>query len=330
MGIENMKLKTGLFMICLLLAVCSPSERTKGLIKTSNELFGVIPDKIPGSENDTAAMIHLGRKLFFDTRLSINDNQSCNTCHNVLNKKAGVDNLSLSPGVYGKVGTRNTPTVLNSGFRIAQLWDGKVKHLEDQIRFPILNPLQMAMPDEKYVVDKISSLPEYKELFEKAFPEKSNKISFEQITTSIASFQRTFRTSDRFDDFQRGKHKALNFDELKGLELFLSVGCANCHKGPLLGGNSFQKIGVKKNYENKEDTGRFKITSNEEDMYVFKVPSLRNVALTAPYFHDGSQQTLDVAVKKMAELQLGKNLSEQEIESIVSFLNALTDKAREN
>ncbi len=317
-------------LLLLLTIMCSPSERTKTLIKTANEIFGVIPDKMPGSENDSIAMINLGRKLFFDNRLSVNDNQSCNTCHNVLNKKAGVDNLHLSPGVFGKLGTRNSPTVLNSGFHIAQFWDGRVKNLEEQIRTPLFNPLQMAMPDEKYLVDKISSIPEYKELFEKAFPDKAGKITFGQITVSISSFQRTFRTNDRFDDFQRGKYKALTADEIKGLEVFLATGCANCHKGPMLGGNSFQKMGVKKHYENKEDTGRFKITAVEDDMYVFKVPSLRNVALTAPYFHDGSQSTLDLAVKKMAELQLGKNLSEQEIESIVIFLNALTDKPREN
>lgn len=325
-----MKHKISSIFLILLFVMCSPSERTKALVKTSNELFGTIPDKMPGSDNDSSAMIHLGRKLFFDTRLSINDNQSCNTCHNVLNKKAGVDNLHLSPGVYGKVGTRNTPTVLNSGFHIAQFWDGRAKSLEEQVRIPLLDPLQMAMPDEKYVVDKITSILEYRELFEKAFPDKPKKITFEQIIMSISAFQRTFRTSDRFDDFQRGKYKALTYDELKGLEIFLSVGCAKCHKGPMLGGNSFQKIGIKKQYQNQEDMGRFKITSKEEDLFVFKVPSLRNIALTAPYFHDGSQNTLDVAVKKMAELQLGKNLTEQEVESIVSFLNSLTDKAREN
>lgn len=312
------------------LIACGPSERIKGLIKNANEIFGTIPDKMPGSENDTPAIINLGRKLYFDNRLSVNDNQSCNTCHNVLNKRAGVDNLNLSPGVFGKLGNRNTPTVLNAGFNIAQFWDGRVKKLEEQTRIPLFNPLQMAIPDERYLIDKISAIPEYKELFEKAFGEKSGKINFEQITVSLSAFQRTFRTSDRFDDFQRGKYKSLSSDEIKGLEIFLSVGCANCHKGPLLGGNSFQKIGVKKAYSDKEDTGRFKVTGNEEDLYVFKVPSLRNVALTAPYFHDGSINNLDVAVKRIAEIQLGKNLTEQDIEYIVSFLNALTDKVREN
>ena len=325
-----MKNKLTFLLLSILVISCSPSERTKTLIKNSNEIFGVIPDKMPGSENDTLPLINLGRKLYFDNRLSVNDNQSCNTCHNVLNKKTGVDNLNLSPGVFGKTGNRNTPTVLNSGFHIAQFWDGRVKSLEEQIRVPLFNPLQMAIPDERFLVDKISSLPEYKDLFEKAFPEKPGKITFEKITSSISAFQRTFRTNDRFDDFQKGKYKALTLDEIRGLETFMATGCANCHKGPLLGGNSFQKMGVKKRYQNLEDTGRFKVTSQEEDMYVFKVPSLRNVALTAPYFHDGSQNTLDLAVKKMAELQLGKNLTEQEIESIVTFLNALTDKPREN
>ena len=196
-------MKTSLLFLSLLIIMCSPDERTKILIRNSNEIFGVIPDKMPASENDSPPIINLGRKLFFDNRLSVNDNQSCNTCHNVLNKKAGVDNLHLSPGVFGKVGTRNTPTVLNTGFHFAQFWDGRAKSLEEQIKAPLFNPLQMAMPDEKYLVDKLSSIPEYKELFEKAFPDKSGGITFGQITRSISAFQRTFRTNDRFDDFQR-------------------------------------------------------------------------------------------------------------------------------
>ncbi|HMV44451.1 MAG TPA: cytochrome c peroxidase [Leptospiraceae bacterium] len=325
-----MKEKILFILFCLLIASCGPNERIKALVRNANEIFGVIPDKMPGSENDTLAIINLGRKLYFDNRLSVNDNQSCNTCHNVLNKRAGVDNLNFSPGVFGKNGNRNTPTVLNAGFQIAQFWDGRAKKLEDQTRIPLFNPLQMAIPDERYLVDKIASIPEYKDLFEKAYGDKSGKITFDQITNSISAFQRTFKTNDRFDDFQRGKYKALNPEEIRGLEIFLSVGCANCHKGPLLGGNSFQKLGVKKQYENKEDLGRTKVTGKEEDLFVFKVPMLRNVALTAPYFHDGSINTLDLAVKKMADIQLGKSLSEQEIEYIVAFLNALTDKSREN
>lgn len=325
-----MKLKLFLLFCCLLSIMCGPSERTSALIKTSNELFGIIPDKMPGSENDTIPMINLGRKLYFDTRLSVNDNQSCNTCHKLLNKKAGVDNLKLSPGVFGKLFPRNTPTVLNSGFQFAQFWDGRVTTLEEQVIVPLFNPLQMAIPDEKYLVDKLSSFTEYKDLFNKAFPDKTDKITIKQITSSISAFQRTFKTSDRFDDFQKGRYQSLSFEEIKGLEVFLATGCANCHKGQLLGGNSFQKIGIKSDYKNTNDTGRFAITANEEDLYVFKVPSLRNIARTAPYFHDGSINTLDQAVKKMAELQLGKNLSEEEVESIVTFLNALTDKGREN
>lgn len=317
-------------LIVLILTVsCFPSGKAKNLAELSLKKIGVLPDKMPGFENDAPAVVSLGRKLFFEPRLSINDNLSCNTCHNVLNKKAGVDNLPKSPGSFGKTLERNTPTILNAGFsRVGFYWDGRFSSLEEQVRHPILDPLRMAIPDAKYLTDKLASIKEYKDSFDKTFTDNP-RITIENVSFALAAYQRTLKTNDRFDDFQRGNLKALSIDERKGLELFLNIGCTNCHNGPLLGGSSYQKMGAVNPYPT-QDIGRFKITGDEKDKFSFKVPTLRNIALTAPYFHDGSIRTLDVAVKKMAWHQLGKNLTEQEIESIVIFLNSLTDKPREN
>ncbi|UOG33962.1 c-type cytochrome [Leptospira noguchii] len=323
----------------IFLVTCGPSEKTKKLIDDSKKIFGTIPDKMPGGESDTSELILLGEKLYFEKRLSANDTQSCNSCHNVVGKAPGVDNLPTSPGAFGKNGVRNSPTVLNAGFHIAQFWDGRAKDLKEQAKGPILNPVEMAMPSASEVEKKIGQIPEYQELFAKAYPgsltkENSNtlnrtqKITYDNITGAIAAFERTLKTQDRFDDFQKGNHNALSAKEQEGLEKFITTGCITCHVGPLLGGNSFRKLGQVNPYENSSDRGRQDLTKNSSDAFVFKVPSLRNVAITGPYFHDGKVASLEEAVKKMAHLQLGKDLSDSDIKLIVTFLKTLTDKNR--
>lgn len=297
-------------------------------MKKAKMVFAVIPDKMPNSEGDTKALVDLGRKLYFEKRLSADNNQSCNTCHDIENKRGGVDNLPTSVGSHGKNGERNAPTVFNAGFHIAQFWDGRSPNLKEQAKGPILNPVEMAMPSEKAVEEKLASIPEYKEMFEKAFPDAEKKITYDNLAHAIAAFERTLKTHDRFDDFMRGDHKALSKTELRGLDTFIKTGCNTCHNGPLIGGNSYRKVGEQNPYET-EDLGRYEVTGNEADKYVFKVPSLRNVALTAPYFHDGKIKTLNEAVKTMAKIQLNKDLKDDEIADIVAFLNALTDKIRE-
>ncbi len=325
----------------ILLVTCGPSEKTKKLIDDSKKIFGTIPDKMPGGEVDTPELIQLGEKLYFEKRLSANDTQSCNSCHNVVGKAAGVDNLPTSPGAFGKNGVRNSPTVLNAGFHIAQFWDGRAKDLKEQAKGPILNPVEMAMPSASEVEEKIGQIPEYQELFAKAYPDsltkensntltRAQKITYDNITGAIAAFERTLKTQDRFDDFQKGNHKALSIEEQEGLEKFIATGCITCHVGPLLGGNSFRKLGQINPYENSSDKGRQDLTKNSSDAFVFKVPSLRNVAITGPYFHDGKITTLEEAVKKMAHLQLGKDLSDSDTKLIVTFLKTLTDKNRSN
>ncbi|MCB1159137.1 MAG: cytochrome-c peroxidase [Leptospiraceae bacterium] len=322
-----MRISILVFSLFVFIINCGPSEKMKDLKKKA-ESFGAIPAKMPGSENDTQDLIDLGKKLFFEKKLSVNDTQSCNSCHDVLNKKGGVDNEPTSPGALGKRGDRNSPTVLNAGYHTAQFWDGRVADLIGQAKGPITNPIEMGMLNEAVVEEKITSIADYKPLFEKAFPKDEKKISYDNIAKAIAAFERTLKTNDRFDDFIRGDFKALTEAELKGFETFMAKGCQSCHNGPLFGGNSFRKLGQVKPYET-EDLGRFNVSKKEEDKFVFKVPSLRNIALTAPYFHDGKVKTLEDAVKLMGTHQLGIELKDNEIKEIVTFLNSLTDKNKE-
>ncbi len=287
-----------------------------------------LPDKMPGAEKDTAAQIALGKKLYFERRLSVNGKQSCNDCHMVDQNRAGVDNEPTSEGAEGKRGGRNSPTTLNAGFHFAQFWDGRAKDLVEQAKGPVLNPVEMAMPDENEVVKRLQAEANYPKLFKAAFPGEDKPISYHNFARAVAAFERTLITHDRFDDFLKGEDKALNAKELEGLNLFLSAGCTTCHVGPTIGGNMYQKIGVLHPYANTNDMGRFKVTGEEWDQYRFKVPSLRNVALTAPYFHDGRVADLNSAVKQMAYLQLGKDLTDKEISSLTTFLNSLSDKTR--
>jgi cytochrome c peroxidase len=307
----------------------SKDKETQELIQKANQIFKPLPDKMPGFENVTKEQIELGKLLYFDKRLSVNDQQACNSCHVLDNNGPGVDNKPVSDGALpGKKGERNSPTVLNAGFHIAQFWDGRAKDLVEQAKGPILNPVEMAMPSEVAVVKKISAIQEYKDLFPKAFPNEKEAITYENIAKAIAAFESTLITKDRFDDFLKGDAKSLTPEEQKGLKTFMDVGCIQCHNGALLGGNSYQKMGKLNPYETK-DLGRYNVTKKEEDKYMFKVPSLRNVALTAPYFHDGQAKTLEDAVKQMAWLQLNKKLTDEEVQSIVAFLKSLTDKSRE-
>ncbi|RME87150.1 MAG: cytochrome-c peroxidase [Planctomycetota bacterium] len=301
-------------------------EDSAKILELAKKYFQPIPQKAPQSEKDSKEKIALGKELYFDKRLSVNNTISCNSCHQLNNGKAGVDNEPTSPGAFGKRGDRNSPTVFNAAFHIAQFWDGRAKDLVEQAKGPILNPIEMAMPSEAEVIKKLKAIKDYQKKFQKAFPKEKDPLTYQNIAEAIAAFERTLITRDRLDDFLEGDLKALNQEELKGLQSFVKTGCTTCHSGPLLGGNMFQKMGLVHPYENRKDLGRFKVTKNPGEKYFFKVPSLRNVALTAPYFHDGSVKTLEQAVVKMAWLQLGKKLTSQEIKNIVAFLKALTGK----
>ncbi|MCB9030256.1 MAG: cytochrome-c peroxidase [Deltaproteobacteria bacterium] len=287
-------------------------------------IFAPLSDSAPNKDNPSSpAKIELGKKLYFEKKLSIDQDISCNSCHNL--ETYGVDNEPTSPGHKGQRGDRNSPTVLNAAFHIAQFWDGRAKDVEEQAIGPILNPVEMAMPAEKEVVQRLEADPEYVKLFKAAFPGEANPLTYINIGNAIGSFERTLITPSRFDDYLKGDDNAITQAEKEGLKTFVESGCITCHSGMVVGGMMYQKLGLVKPYPT-EDTGRFKHTNNEADKYFFKVPSLRNVEKTAPYFHDGSIKTLEDAVKTMGEYQLGRNLSDEQVSSIVTFLKSLTAK----
>ncbi|WP_328799343.1 cytochrome-c peroxidase [Sediminihaliea albiluteola] len=308
----------------LLLALSSQPALSEELQSQANALFGPIPSTMPGSENDSAEKIALGKELYFDQRLSVNNSQSCNSCHDVANHGTGVDNKALSPGaIEGAFGTRNSPTVWNAGFQSTQFWDGRAADLTEQAMGPILNPVEMAMPSEQAVVDKLADITEYQDAFNSVFKDDGG-LSFYNIAEAIAAFERTLITKDRFDDYMLGDKDALTALEKKGLQTFINTGCAACHNGPLLGGNNLQKMGLVNAYENQSDQGLFDLDNKPASKMLFKTPMLRDVARTAPYFHDGSVNSLEEAIEQMAWLQLGKELSEEETTAISAFLKALT------
>ena len=305
------------------------ADESDRLISRANRYFGSLPDTMPESENDTPELIALGKKLFFEKRLSINDTQSCATCHRLDEGFAGVDNLPTSPGARGEQGTRNSPTVLNSGWQDSQFWDGRAEDLVEQAKGPILNPIEMGMPDEQTVENKIRGIVEYRNEFAHAFPGNEQAITYQNIAEVIAAFERSLITPGRFDDFMKGDADALSEDEKRGLKTFLKMDCQSCHDGILIGGETYEPLGKEHPYENQDDQGMYLLTGDENDRMFFKVAPLRNVALTAPYFHDGKIKTLEEAVRKMGKLQLDEDLSDQQVSDITNFLQALTDKNRE-
>ena len=291
---------------------------------TLKHFFEPLPASII-DEKKNAALIALGKKLYLDPRLSINDTISCNSCHQLNN--FGVDSQPTSPGHDGTRGGRNSPTTFNAALHIAQFWDGRAKDVEEQALGPILNPIEMGMPSEEAVVSKLKKIDEYKTLFADAFKDEKDPIQYKNIGKAIGAFERTLLTPSRFDDFLKGDENALNDAEKRGLTKFVQMGCANCHNVVAIGGNSYKKIGLVEPYETK-DLGRYEVTGLETDKKVFKVPSLRNIAQTGPYFHDGSIATLEQAIEEMAEHQLGREVGPGFIEDVKAFLGSLTSKSK--
>lgn len=287
-------------------------------------IFGPLPPVAENQDNPlTEDKIRLGRMLYYDARLSVNNKIACNSCHQL--DRFGVDNEKTSPGHDGRRGDRNSPTTYNAAFHIAQFWDGRAKDVEEQAKGPILNPVEMGMPSEAAVVAKIEGIPGYLPLFRAAFPGQEKPVTYDNIARAIGAFERKLVTPSRFDDFLAGNDEALSAKERAGLAKFIDTGCVTCHQGALVGGTMFQKLGLVKPYPTA-DPGRAKVTGNEAERGFFKVPSLRNVAKTAPYLHDGSVATLQEMVRIMAEYQLGRTLSDSDVEDIVAFLESLTGR----
>jgi cytochrome c peroxidase len=277
--------------------------------------------KPPATKVDAARVV-LGDKLFHDTSLSADGSVACASCHPI--DKYGADARPTSLGIAAQHGARNAPTVLNASFQFRMFWDGRSENLEDQAKHPILNPAEMGLVDAKAVVRTLSSNPEYAYMFHDAFPEQERPITFDNYAVAVAAFERTLVTRSRWDQFLEGDTKALSLDEKRGLKTFLNAGCMVCHTGKMLGGSMYERVGVVEAWPNQEDPGRFAVTKDESDRMMFKVPTLRNVAETAPYFHDGSAATLDQAVRMMGKHQLGLELEQDEVASIIAWLKSLT------
>ncbi|MDR1450824.1 MAG: cytochrome-c peroxidase [Helicobacteraceae bacterium] len=268
--------------------------------------------------------IKLGRALFHDQRLSKDNSISCAFCHDLA--RGGVDGLARSIGVDGKTGDINSPTIYNVSLMSAQFWDGRARDLEEQVDGPIANPLEMATSWDEILI-KLNLDDELVEQFEDIYASPPNRAN---AINAIVEFEKSLITPSRFDRWLLGDDSAITADELKGYNIFVESGCAACHQGAAIGGNMFQLFGVARNYYDgsrkteKSDFGRYNVTGREEDRYVFKVPTLRNVELTAPYFHDASVDTLYEAVNRMGSYQLGVDLDEEDARQITLFLRALT------
>jgi cytochrome c peroxidase len=276
----------------------------------------IVPAKITNP-----AKVELGKKLFFDPRLSKSGFISCNSCHNL--SMGGTDNLPTSIGDRWQQGPINSPTVLNSSLNHVQFWDGRAKDLQEQAGGPIANPKEMGFTHE-LAIEVLNSIPQYREEFAKVYG--NNKLDIQQVTDAIAEFENTLTTpNSRFDKWLKGDAKAITSEELKGYQLFKDSGCVACHNGEAVGGNSFQKMGVFEPYKtNSPEIGRAGVTKEDADRFFFKVPTLRNVEQTYPYFHDGAAQTLEEAVDLMGRLQLAKKFTPEETAQIVAFLKTLT------
>ena len=287
------------------------------------KMFKPLPEALPikpgGAEAERVA---LGRMLYYDARLSKSQTISCNNCHKL--DAYGVDNLATSEGFRKQHGDRNSPTVYNAGAHFVQFWDGRAADVEAQAKGPVLNPVEMAMASDKQVVAVLKSMPEYVGAFRKSFPAGKDPVTFDNAANAIGTFERKLLTPARWDKFLKGDSAALTPEEKAGFNVFYETGCETCHAGALLGANLYQKLGNVKQYPDTTDPGRYNVTKEDGDRMIFKVPSLRNIAKTGPYFHNGKVAKLDDAIAQMADYQLGKKLSAAEVASIATYLQSLT------
>lgn len=298
-------------------AALAASAAAAMAVKPGNE--PITPIRPP--QNINLGMVELGKKLYFDPRLSKSGFISCNSCHNL--SMGGSDNLPTSIGDKWQQGPINAPTVLNSSLNVAQFWDGRAADLQAQAGGPIANPGEMAFT-HTLAIGVLESIPAYVREFKQVFG--TDRVSINQVTAAIAEFEKTLVTpNSRFDQWLLGNEAALTAKELAGYKTFKESGCVACHNGEAVGGNSFQRMGVVAAYsgDNKAE-GRAAVTGKDADRFNFKVPTLRNVEMTYPYFHDGAANTLGEAVDIMGRIQLGKNFTKTENENIVAFLKTLT------
>jgi cytochrome c peroxidase len=300
------------------------------LLRQAQGFFQPLPENMATPEFPIPPeRVDLGRKLFFDPRISVDGTVSCARCHQPA--LYGTDGLAKPRGAHDKLNPRNAPTVLNAALQFKEHWRGDRANVEDQAKQALVGPPSFGDPDYAAAMAKIKAIPGYAGMFRKAFPAEPDPVTQDNWGKAIGAYERTLVTPSRFDEYLAGNVQALSPAERTGLRKFIETGCIACHNGPGVGGGMFQKFGVVEDYwketgSKEVDKGRFDVTHDPNDMYVFKVPSLRNVAMTPPYFHDGSVTSLTKAVRIMAKVQLGKTLNEQDANDIVTFLHSLTGK----
>ncbi|WP_372958743.1 cytochrome-c peroxidase [Marinobacter sp.] len=323
-----MKLSTAIMLTAGLMAGAQVALANSELRDRASNMFSSVPKYPPVIDGNelTAAKVELGKMLFFEPRLSSSHLISCNTCHNV--GMGGHDYLPTSIGHGWQKGPRNSPTVFNAVFNSAQFWDGRAADLAEQAKGPVQAGVEMSSTPER-VVATLASMPDYVERFQDAFPGQQDPVTFDNMATAIEAFEATLITPDaRFDQFLRGNDNAINDEEKEGLALFMDKGCAACHGGVNFGGEGYYAFGLvtRPGAEilPEGDKGRFAVTETASDEYVFRAAPLRNIELTAPYFHSGAVWGLEEAVAVMGTSQLGTELEDDEVQSIVAFLKTLT------
>ena len=318
------------FTVLLATAAAQDAE----LLKQAQELFQPLPKDMATAEFPiTRERVELGRALFFDPRLTVDANMSCSSCHQPA--FYGTDALPKPMGVKQRPHPRHVPTNLNSGTSLVIHWRGDRTNLEDQVFQALTSPITSGQPDEKAVIDRLTHIPGYAPLFKAAFPDEPQPMTLRNIAKAVGAYERTLVTPSPFDAYLAGNQEALSPAARAGLQKFINTGCVACHNGVGVGGGMYRKFGVVEDYwkatgSEPVDKGRADVTKDPEDLYVFRVASLRNVAMTPPYFHDGSVATLPEAVKVMARVQLGVTISDADTRDIVAFLESLTGELPAN
>jgi cytochrome c peroxidase len=327
-------LRTLLWTSLAAASLSAPAMNSMGGVMSVN--WQPLPEMppIPADNPITEPKVLLGKTLWFDKRLSKDGSLSCNSCHNVM--AGGDDNRPNSIGLGDKHTDRSSPTIWNAGYQSVQFWDGRAKSLEEQAKEPFVSPAQMAMPNWDAILERLYKMPAYVEMFKMAFPNEENPVNPDNVAKALATYERVLNTpNSSYDRYLKGEMTALTEQQLRGMKTFAEAGCPTCHSGPNFSGPQnpdgfFMKFPLfagsdyDKKYKLLDDLGRYDVTKHEQDKYVWRVPTLRNIALTAPYLHNGSAVTLFEVIKVMGKTQSNRDLSDEQITDIAMFLDALT------
>jgi cytochrome c peroxidase len=336
-AISLMEKRARLFMLLiflLVIPVAAFAADDEALIKKASQILGPLPASMQSEQNPiTPEKVKLGKMLFYEQRISVDGTVSCSKCHPIALYAA--DGLRKSVGHICKENPRHDPTVFNAASQISEHWIGNRTSVEDQAKQAVIGPPAFGMPSYESVEKVLRAYKEYGTIFKAAFPSDKEPVTVDNLAKAIGAFERTLLTPAPFDAFLKGTKDAMTEQQKKGLGTFIDQGCAGCHFSPYVGGQMYQKFGIFEPYQKytkseKVDEGRYAVTKNDSDKYVFKVPVLRNVAMTPPYFHDGSVDKLADAVWIMGKIQLGKDLPKEQVQDIISFLHALTGKIPED